>query len=272
MNPIYGERYRARCGLHGKGGEPFRNKLGGDREASKRMVAQYEDKADQIARQGGRQAFEWPRWCTGWKETQRWQHIADRDLWVVDFDGCMLGMKNEKGQPVKKMWRVATDDPELAITLGMFVCRHPPGTHAKIAGQTTKTTAFYPQPMCDIIARVWYGGSSEEVGDSAAGEGERARSESETDEGSLCTVNEQDNESRKAETGEATDKVACPVEARNVDPIMLEGQGCMGKRTPAPRETARHVEGTKGHENRRDGGRCIPSARSVHSRRDLWNH
>ena len=100
-----------------KGGEPFRNRLGGDREASKRMVAQYEDKADQIAQQGGRQAFEWPRWCTGWKETRRWQYIADRDLWVVDFDGCMLGMKNEKGQPVKKMWRVATDDPELAITL-----------------------------------------------------------------------------------------------------------------------------------------------------------
>ncbi len=153
-----------------RGGAAFKDRLGGKREASKRMVAEYEHKADQVASKGGRQAFEWPRWCTGWKETRRWQYVADRDLWVVDFDGCMLGMTNERGQLVKKMWRVATDDPELAITLGMFRCRHPPGAHAKIAGQTTKATAFYPQAMCDLIAGIWYGAEREGAGLSSEGE------------------------------------------------------------------------------------------------------
>ena len=214
-----------------KGGEPFRNRLGGDREASKRMVAQYEDKADQVAQQGGRQAFEWPRWCTGWKETRRWQYIADRDLWVVDFDGCMLGMKNEKGQPVKKMWRVATDDPELAITLGMFTCRHSPGTHAKIAGQTTKTTAFYPQPMCDIIAQVWYGKSDvadeEQEGSSSTGDEKQKGYDQDTTEGTRGATtpdpkpgvqnDEQINDDKEHEAEDVVDASPCPTEAHETD-------------------------------------------------------
>ena len=36
------------------------------------------------------------------------EYIADLDLWVGDES--MLGMRNERGQLVMKMWRVATVD------------------------------------------------------------------------------------------------------------------------------------------------------------------
>ena len=67
-----------------KHGEAYRNKLGGEREISRRMVDEYIHKAEKVIRAGGRVAFEWPRFCTGWRSTRMWQYAIARDLWVVD--------------------------------------------------------------------------------------------------------------------------------------------------------------------------------------------
>ena len=42
-----------------------------------------------------------------------WQYAIATDLWVVDFDRCMVGMKNRHGQPIKKMWRISGKNPNM---------------------------------------------------------------------------------------------------------------------------------------------------------------
>ena len=106
-------------------GNEFREKLGAEREISRRMVEEYIRKAEMVIEAGNRVAFEWPRYCTGWRATRMWEYAVARDLWVVDFDGCMVGMKNRHGQPIKKMWRVVTNCETLALTLAQFTCGHP---------------------------------------------------------------------------------------------------------------------------------------------------
>ena len=113
-------------------GEEFREKLGAEREVSRRMADEYIRKAEMVIEAGNRVAFEWPRYCTRWRSTRMWEYAIARDLWVVDFDGCMVGMKNRHGQPIKKMWRVVTNCETLALTLAQFTCGHLPGTHARI--------------------------------------------------------------------------------------------------------------------------------------------
>ena len=70
-----------------------------------------------VVEAGNRIAFEWPRYCTGWRSTRMWEYAVARDLWVVDFDGCIVGMRNRHGQPIKKMWRIIANCGTLAMTL-----------------------------------------------------------------------------------------------------------------------------------------------------------
>ena len=141
-------------------GNEFREKLGAEREISRRMVEEYIRKAEMVIEAGNRVAFEWPRYCTGWRATRVWEYAIARDLWVVDFDGCMVGMKNRRGQPIKKMWRVVTNCETLAVTLAQFTCGHPPGTHASIEGSTSRESALYSDER--VIANSWYGPSLDE--------------------------------------------------------------------------------------------------------------
>ena len=143
-------------------GEEFREKLGAEREISRRMVEEYIRKAEMVIEAGNRVAFEWPRYCTGWRSTRMWEYAIARDLWVVDFDGCMVGMKNRHGQPIRKMWRVVTNCETLALTLAQFTCGHPPGTHARIEGSTSRESALYSDELSSVIASSWYGPSLDE--------------------------------------------------------------------------------------------------------------
>ena len=133
-------------------GNEFREKLGAEREISRRMVEEYIRKAEMVIEAGNRVAFEWPRYCTGWRATRMWEYAIARDLWVVDFDVCMVGMKNRHGQPIKKMWRVVTNCETLALTLAQFTCGHPPGTHARIEGSTSRESALYSDELSRVIA------------------------------------------------------------------------------------------------------------------------
>ena len=103
-------------------------------------------------------------------------------MWVVDFDGCMVGMRNRHGQPIKKMWRVITNDEVQAMTLSQFVCYHPPGIHARIEGQTSRDSALYSEQLAEIIANAWYGDDStvEDTAEDMSGASERNEEESDS--------------------------------------------------------------------------------------------
>ena len=71
----------------------------------------------------------------------------------ADFDGCQLGMQSDEGVPVKKPWRVATNDVELHKALAGRRC---PGAHCHqkwggqdVGGHSQVSSADAPaHPQC----------------------------------------------------------------------------------------------------------------------------
>ena len=69
--------------------------------------------------------YEWPRRSDGWRVElihNLWQEFG-REM-QCDFDGCCYGLKDERGMPLKKPWRVRTNISSLKMALGRLCDRH----------------------------------------------------------------------------------------------------------------------------------------------------
>ena len=58
-------------------------------------------------------AYEWPRHNTWWERIEVTNMCKEFELKYVNFDGCTLGVKSERGNPKLKPWRFATNSYEL---------------------------------------------------------------------------------------------------------------------------------------------------------------
>ena len=69
---------------------------------------------------------------------------------TVDFDGCSLGLKSKKGNPIMKPWRIVTSSQTLVDKLTPYVCS---GDHVHdiCQGAETVKSGFYPQLMARKI-------------------------------------------------------------------------------------------------------------------------
>ena len=74
---------------------------------------------------------------------------------VVDFDGCRLGVCNDKGEPVKKPWRIMTTSDEVVKSFTGLTCQHQAHEHGEARGRSLENTGFYTQPMCELLARAF---------------------------------------------------------------------------------------------------------------------
>ena len=138
-------------------GEPYRMKLHRARLLSKKIIRNYIKVAETVLESGGRIAFEWPRHASGWALPEVQDFLKRWGLFLVDFDGCAMGMKDKHGNPVLKQWRIATSCPKLAQTFAAKRCKHEKDfKHAVIEGGLTKLTESYPEPMCECILNTWY--------------------------------------------------------------------------------------------------------------------
>ena len=69
-------------------------------------------------------------------------------LQTVDFNGCSLGRKSKKGNPIKKPWRIVTTSSSLVAKLSPFVCCNSRSdckhhVHDICQGAETYQTGFY---------------------------------------------------------------------------------------------------------------------------------
>ena len=57
-------------------------------------------------------SIEWPRRCTYWKKDEVVKTAKLYKLKTVQFDGCMVGVVSlaSPGQPIKKPWRIDTNN------------------------------------------------------------------------------------------------------------------------------------------------------------------
>ncbi|CAJ1422108.1 unnamed protein product [Effrenium voratum] len=107
-------------------------------------------------RLGGDIAWEWPRLNGGWTLPEVRAFFLELDqrhlLHVARLDGCMVGVKAETGEAMKKPWTIKTTSPGLAMALSRRCC----GDHDHVEclghGRATQS-GFYPQQMCDLIYR-----------------------------------------------------------------------------------------------------------------------
>ena len=102
---------------------------------------------------GGHVSIEWPRSCEYWKRRKVMQFMARHGFRSVDFDGCMLGLTDERGihgLPVKKPWRVCSTSYRICdIFNGLRCTGHP--EHAQCRGKVCKNTENYTAQM---VARI----------------------------------------------------------------------------------------------------------------------
>ena len=104
--------------------------------------------------QGGEIGWEWPNINGGWQlpELRALRDLLQQrqKLHTVRVDGCAYGLKNSRGVPLKKPWRILTSSQTMA---SLLECRCP-GDHDHeecLGGKEARDSGFYPKKMCDVI-------------------------------------------------------------------------------------------------------------------------
>ena len=141
-----------------KGDSSFAKRLARKVQESKHLFASFVLMANIIMGLGGDVSFEWPQGCDSWErdDVKRFFDQHQEKFYTVNFDGCSLGVKSLNGNPIKKPWRVKTTNKALAHELLKCKCTHSPDEHVPAAGNETARTAFYPEPMTEVISRCLY--------------------------------------------------------------------------------------------------------------------
>ena len=123
-------------------------KMSQEQVESAALVEQFIRVANVCLDNRGDCSFEWPRYCTGWALPSIQSWILDRNLHSATFNGCAVGVQAD-GQPAKKPWRFLTSSMRLAKNLASLKCSH--SKHAPLQGTWTRLSAFYPEPLCNIM-------------------------------------------------------------------------------------------------------------------------
>jgi hypothetical protein len=92
-----------------------------------------------VLKLGGTVSFEWPRHSTSWKRQDVAAFFHSHSGFMdVEFDGCAVGLRSKKGNPIKKPWRVKTTSKRIvdAFKDKTCSCEHP---HERCEG--TETTS-----------------------------------------------------------------------------------------------------------------------------------
>ena len=134
-------------------GAPYRKELTRKIVESRKLFNQFAEHAYTALSCGHHVTFEWPRYSDSWKRPEVKRFFNDSRFKVVDFDGCRLGVCNDKGEPVKKPWRIMTTSDEVVKSFTGLTCQHQAHEHGEARGRSLESTGFYTQPMCELLAR-----------------------------------------------------------------------------------------------------------------------
>ena len=136
-------------------GAPYRKELARKIVEARKLFSQFAEHAYTALSCGHHVTFEWPRYSDSWKRPEVKRFFNDSRFKVVDFDGCRLGVCNDKGEPVKKPWRIMTTSDEVVKSFTGLTCQHQAHEHGEARGRSLEGTGFYTQPMCELLARAF---------------------------------------------------------------------------------------------------------------------
>ena len=87
-------------------GEKYSKDLENRRKVFRKILSNFIRLAKTIKSKGGRIAFEWLRYASGWKLPELQGLISDLELYIADCDGCAFGMTNSHDE------RSSSEDPK----------------------------------------------------------------------------------------------------------------------------------------------------------------
>ena len=99
-------------------------------------------------------AIEWPKGCVYWKLDHVVAFCQRHAMEPVTFDGCMVGVIDVHGVPIRKPGKICTNLPNLIESLQSLQCdgNH---EHAEGRGESLKRTESYTFRMTDMIHRAF---------------------------------------------------------------------------------------------------------------------
>ena len=97
-------------------------------------------------------SIEWPTGCSYWKLPFVRRFIEKSDLIPTEVHGCMLGLKDRKGLPIKKQWTVFTNHPGIISHFDKpcFKCDRS-HKHGECRGKDAVKSAGYIRKLVDIV-------------------------------------------------------------------------------------------------------------------------
>ena len=128
-------------------GDSYRAKLHQKQKESLKLLKSFISIANIVLDSGGVVSFEWPRHCSGWTQPLLVDFIHQRDLYVVNVDGCSVGMCNSKGESILKPWRFITSSERLANALSFLKCDKS-HKHGETLRKDITNTGKYPPALC----------------------------------------------------------------------------------------------------------------------------
>ena len=107
-------------------------------------------------------AIEWPAHCIYWKFDRVEKFCGKHQLIRVSFDGCMVGIVDKEGEPIKKPWAIQTDCDSIVTAFDGLSCdgSH---THVQGRGHDLKETETYSFQMTDMIHRAFIAATSSKL-------------------------------------------------------------------------------------------------------------
>ena len=94
-------------------------------------------------------AIEWPKNCVYWKLEYVLSFCQRYSMDQVTFDGCMIGVVDVRGAPIKKPWKIRTNLEPLIKSFTNMQCDES-HEHAEGRGESLKSTETYTFQMTDI--------------------------------------------------------------------------------------------------------------------------
>eukprot|EP00435_Cladocopium_sp_Y103_P069367 s912_g33.t1 len=97
-------------------------------------------------------AIEWPQNCRYWRFPRVMKFMEEHSLKSYNFHGCMLGITDDEGTPIKKPWTVATSIDEIGNALFVYQCD---GNHNHVQGRGSalRETESYSFTLTDTVHR-----------------------------------------------------------------------------------------------------------------------
>ena len=107
-------------------------------------------------------AIEWPAHCIYWKFDRVEKFCGKHQLIRVTFDGCMVGIVNKEGEPIKKPWAIQTDCDSIVTAFDGLSCD---GSHNHVQGRghDLKETESYSFQMTDMIHQAFIAATSSKL-------------------------------------------------------------------------------------------------------------